>query len=312
MKNYILNLNIDAASWRDNLSFSWRRPASYSLILLCFLFSLTHLTDYTFDTVRFQSSKDVYGPMPMAKVSASYSYFRLSTSFKNVSIDRIGELDKKEFRKVVMTAIPKRLKKRLRPYLAHTLEVAERYEVDPFWVLAIMWTESHFNTKAKSYVSATGLMQIMPGTGRFLARLMDRPHSQKIAMELVNDPKTNIEMGVFYLKRLVRNFNHNYRLATVAYNMGPNGVRFRLRNKLPVGVKNLYLDKVTHFHKLLVAPFKEQVLSKKRPYLSTLVVRKKAHKRPLLTLKSLFGPIDEIVTKQRVKLASLKPQTFLL
>jgi len=312
VKNISSNITFDAASWRLPFSSAWRRPASYVLIMICFLFSLTHLTDYTFNARQVQSESDIYGPVPALPTSSSYNFFKLSSSFKNISVDRINELDKKDFRKLIMSAIPRRLKKRLRPHLAHTLEVAERYELDPFWVLSIMWTESHFNTEAKSYVSATGLMQIMPGTGRFLAKLMDRPYSHKLAMELIKDPKTNIEMGVFYLKRMAKSFNYNYRLATVAYNMGPGGVRFRLRNNLPVGVKNEYLDKVRHFHALLVRPYHKKVLSKDRPYKNTYAVKRKSPRRPLLTLKSLFGPIDAIVMKHGVKVASIKSQTVLL
>jgi soluble lytic murein transglycosylase len=247
----------------------------------------------------------------MVSDNSSYNYFKFESSFKSIPIDRINEIDKKEFRKLIMLSIPRHLKKRFRPYLAHTLEIAEKYEVDPFWVLAIMWTESHFNIKAKSYVSATGLMQIMPGTGRFLARLMKRPHSHKIAMELVKDPKTNIEMGAFYLKRLVRSFDHNYRLATVAYNMGPGGVRSRIRRNLPVGVRNNYLDKVTGFHKKLTAPFTKAVLSTKRPYMSTFVI-KRYHRAETISLKSFFKKLDSYIMPRGVRYAALKSQIFLL
>jgi soluble lytic murein transglycosylase-like protein len=53
-----------------------------------------------------------------------------------------------------------------------------------------------------------------------------------------------LEAGIFYLKNLLEAFNHNHHYATVAYNMGPYWTKGRLKNNLPVGENNRYLDKV--------------------------------------------------------------------
>ncbi|MFA7614018.1 MAG: transglycosylase SLT domain-containing protein, partial [Candidatus Caldatribacteriota bacterium] len=54
----------------------------------------------------------------------------------------------------------------------------------------------------------------------------------------------NLEVGIYYLKGLLRSFKNNHHHATVAYNMGPYWTLSRLKNNLPVGKNNHYLNKV--------------------------------------------------------------------
>ncbi|WP_127717673.1 lytic transglycosylase domain-containing protein [Halobacteriovorax sp. HLS] len=184
-----------------------------------------------------------------------YQFNSAASTFKNINLKEIQNYSKAEFRAVLLASVPGKLKYRLGRYLKMTMELSEKYQVDPFWVISVMWTESHFNFKATSSVSATGLMQIMPATGEFLMKLLEHPDAQELVYEKIRDPKLNIEMGVFYLKRLLRIFKGNHKLATVAYNMGPGGVFRRLRLKLPVGVRNLYLDKVRRHYSLISKNF---------------------------------------------------------
>jgi hypothetical protein len=176
-------------------------------------------------------------------------------TFKDVPLDRIVEIPALKFDELIMEALPRHMRRRLAPYLSHTLEMAEKYEVDPFWALSIMWTESHFNKNAKSYVNARGLMQVMPGTGYQLLNQLRGPIGFKKSQALVRDPFVNIELGIYYLSTLVEFFDGETMLSTVSYNMGPYGVKRRLRKGLPVGVKNLYLDKVTKNYKRVTAPY---------------------------------------------------------
>ncbi len=173
-----------------------------------------------------------------------------------LDISRIYEFNKKDFYKLIIGSIPKHLQDKLRPYLSPAILLSQNYQVDPFWVLAVMWVESHFNPKAKSIVSALGLMQIMPQTAHYLLEIMGRPTEPNIVYKLIEDTDINIEMGVFYLGRLLRSFDGNYKLATIAYNHGPNRVIFRLKNQLPVGVSNAYLNKVTRAYKRISNRYK--------------------------------------------------------
>ena len=119
-------------------------------------------------------------------------------------------------------------------------------------------------------------MQIMPATAYFVQKgLLQNPVAIATAIELSQDPVANMEMGVVYLDHLLKTFSGNYRMATVAYNMGPYGVKRRLRKGLPVGVRNLYLDKVRLAYTKFSKIFKAHVYSMPRPYLLTYVVKRK-------------------------------------
>jgi len=143
------------------------------------------------------------------------------------------------------------------------LVLCEKHEVDPFWVLSVMWTESHFKHESVSHKGARGLMQVMPPTfGEALRKMKKkgikleaeqkesylRDRYQNTFYELdyaeVVSKLKNLEIGIFYLKGLLKSFKKNYYHATVAYNMGPGWTRKRLKNKKPVGTKNHYLNKV--------------------------------------------------------------------
>ena len=187
----------------------------------------------------------VYGPhFETNRRSKPYAFNDVYRSFGGVSLNRLNELHPEELEAQIIFSAPRNIRHKVRRYLPSALKLAEHYQVDPFWVLAVIYTESHFNPNARSYVNAIGLMQVMPGTSHFLSHRMGIPMSPKLAYKMARDPNLNMRMGVFYLKTLLKEFKGSYRLATVAYNMGPGNVRNRLRMKLPVGKNHLYLKKV--------------------------------------------------------------------
>jgi soluble lytic murein transglycosylase len=90
---------------------------------------------------------------------------------------------------------------------------AER-NLRPNLVAAVIYTESRFNTDSVSGPGATGLMQIMPGTGQSIASEMGEN------MGSLHDPDTNIRYGTWYLKGLIDKYNGDLDLALAAYNAG--------------------------------------------------------------------------------------------
>ncbi|MGH9424594.1 MAG: lytic transglycosylase domain-containing protein [Thermoanaerobaculia bacterium] len=90
---------------------------------------------------------------------------------------------------------------------------AQKYDVDPALVAAVMETESRFRTKARSQVGARGLMQLMPRTGRWLG-----------ARNLYN-AEQNVDAGAKYLKYLNARFDGNLTKTIAAYNAGEGNVR---------------------------------------------------------------------------------------
>lgn len=218
----------------------------------------------------------VYGPAPLESLRANYDFIDLHLSHgafsPKVELDRIGELSKDEFKALMLSNVPPRLRTSMDQYLPVAMGLAEDYQVDPFWVMAVMWVESHFNPEAESSVKAQGLMQIMPATGEFISQLLGLPIID-FDYSILRWPELNMEMGVFYLNRLIRRFDGNYRLATVAYNMGTARVLRRLAQGLPVGVNNLYLNKVRYAYEQLSTPYIEFTSSTPPAYKKTLVAQ---------------------------------------
>jgi len=94
---------------------------------------------------------------------------------------------------------------------------ARKNDLDPFTVMGLIHQESYFNPKAKSNVGATGLMQLMPATGKELASRF------RIAPQLEN-PETNIRLGTAHFKGLVNLFGSD-ELAIASYNAGQGRVQ---------------------------------------------------------------------------------------
>ncbi len=98
---------------------------------------------------------------------------------------------------------------------------AQRHELDPMLIIAVIRCESSFNNYAVSHVGAMGLMQVMPATGSYLA--------EKAGFRLgrstnLFDAETNIELGTGYLADLIKRFG-TLEKALVAYNAGPGLAR---------------------------------------------------------------------------------------
>lgn len=121
------------------------------------------------------------------------------------------------------------------PYDGIIRRVAERYEVDPALVKAIIMAESSYNPRAVSRKGARGLMQLMPSTARALG------------VEDSFDPEDNIDAGVRYFKQLLEQFDGNLKLAIAAYNAGSRKVRM-YKGVPPFKHTRYYVAKVIEYH----------------------------------------------------------------
>ena len=96
---------------------------------------------------------------------------------------------------------------------------ADRAGVDPMLLAGLIRQESTFRPAIRSWVGATGLTQIMPATGAWLASSMGiRGYEQR----LLSVPEVNVRMGAKYLRDQVRSYDGSWDLALAAYNAGPS------------------------------------------------------------------------------------------
>lgn len=99
---------------------------------------------------------------------------------------------------------------------------ARRHGLDPRLVAAVVEAESKGRPRAVSRAQAYGLMQLRVATASEIA---GRP----VSVEELFDPRTNLDLGCRYLKRLVNDYAGDVRLALIAYNAGPGNLERWLR-----------------------------------------------------------------------------------
>jgi soluble lytic murein transglycosylase len=107
------------------------------------------------------------------------------------------------------------------PYKEHVARYARERGLDPHIVAALIRQESTFNPRVRSRAGARGLMQIIPSTGRALARRERRRYQLR---DLYN-PEINIRYGTRYLRDVIDRFQGRLDYALAGYNAGPHRVR---------------------------------------------------------------------------------------
>lgn len=122
------------------------------------------------------------------------------------------------------------------------LETADRYQMDPIFLMALIRHESRFNPSALGSHGEVGLMQIKPSTAAWLINEGDMIEFESEGLdEALKDPETNIKFGTAYLAKLRSTFKGRGPLYLAAYNMGA----VNLKNRLRAGVRpRIYSDLV--------------------------------------------------------------------
>ncbi len=93
--------------------------------------------------------------------------------------------------------------------------------IEPTWAYGVARSESLFMRDVRSSAGAIGLMQLMPQTGRRVAREINLPY---VGVKTLTDPEQNIRLGTSYLGQMAERFGGHRVLATAAYNAGPHRV----------------------------------------------------------------------------------------
>lgn len=116
------------------------------------------------------------------------------------------------------------------------VEVSFKENVDPFYLAAVVSVESRFSENSLSSANAHGLMQLLPST----AHEINNKNGEATKFSDIQENKSNLTLGIKYLKRLERRYKGDKTLALAAYNWGPKKVDRVNKDfeKLPSGVKN--------------------------------------------------------------------------
>jgi soluble lytic murein transglycosylase len=93
--------------------------------------------------------------------------------------------------------------------------------LDLSWVYGVLRQESRFIIPARSPVGAQGLMQVMPKTGKWVAKQLGMYYHPG----LLRDPATNVEIGTGYMRILLDELEDDKVLAAAGYNAGPGRAR---------------------------------------------------------------------------------------
>jgi len=99
---------------------------------------------------------------------------------------------------------------------------AQRHNLQPEFVEAVVIAESNGNARAISRAGAVGLMQLMIPTATDMA---GRSQDDPISRESLFDPKVNVELGCRYLAYLGKLFDGDPRRILIAYNAGQGRLR---------------------------------------------------------------------------------------
>jgi soluble lytic murein transglycosylase len=99
------------------------------------------------------------------------------------------------------------------PFDSQLQNNAKKNNIDVAWAYAIIRRESSFMPDAASHAGALGLMQVMPGTARYLTK-------KKLKRKTLFNPNKNVELGTQYMRYLMDKMDNNPILVTASYNAG--------------------------------------------------------------------------------------------
>ena len=99
------------------------------------------------------------------------------------------------------------------PFDSQLQNNAKKNNIDVAWAYAIIRRESSFMPDAASHAGALGLMQVMPGTARYLTK-------KKVKRKTLFNPNKNVELGTQYMRYLMDKMDNNPILVTASYNAG--------------------------------------------------------------------------------------------
>lgn len=149
--------------------------------------------------------------------------------------------------KVLESRLPKAYKKESKLIRQTIIANANKYDLDPIFVLAIIAGESSFDPKAKGPVGEIGLMQLRESTAKWMTEeyLKKKWKGSKV----LENPYENIRIGTAYLRFLRSRFDKSSHYLG-AYNLGPGQMKQALKKKVePKDYARHVMKRYISFHK---------------------------------------------------------------
>ena len=110
------------------------------------------------------------------------------------------------------------------PFSNEIHAAATAVSLEPAFVFGLIRQETRFMSQLRSSAGATGLMQLMPATAKWVAKRVGMDVNPA-RPEQINDPATNLKLGTNYLKMVLDDLSGSQALAAAAYNAGPGRPR---------------------------------------------------------------------------------------
>lgn len=108
------------------------------------------------------------------------------------------------------------------PYRKVVQDYTQQLGLDEAWVYGLVRQESRFVHTARSSAGASGLMQLMPATARWVAKRMGLNAHHRTLTEAAD---TNLGLGTYYLRHVLDSLDSHVALASAGYNAGPGRAR---------------------------------------------------------------------------------------
>jgi len=107
------------------------------------------------------------------------------------------------------------------PYKTDLVRYSRQNNLDPYLVAGLIRQESEFNPQALSRAQAHGLTQVMPSTGKQLARKVG---VRRFSTKMLFQPSTNLRLGTYYLHTLLDQWEGKWPETLASYNAGKSRV----------------------------------------------------------------------------------------
>jgi soluble lytic murein transglycosylase-like protein len=215
--------------------------AALSALVIAFCVSILLLTAKYSPSPEVVLSELLDNPSALAASDAKYAFLsELSLAQRRETASKVGFVSE-IIRNNSMTA---RENKRL---ALSIVTESLRADYDPFFVAAVIKTESLFNQRAISSQGALGLMQILPSTERFLVH---QENHEWRGVRRLTDAEYNLRVGIGYLKYLDSIFMRNKEHVLIAYNWGPANLSTALRQRSHIPISTVkYARTILHDHR---------------------------------------------------------------